>query len=142
MNKYTILRLTLMSALLLIIVFIFTNLNFYNFNNINVSKDLPEPQISTDLPKINFPSGDIESAKKLNIDFELVGIRGNNPNSTIIILDAGKYKLVNQGEPIIANILFDRIDGSRAYFYNGTEYSYLDIIGSEVSFDKSKVNTD
>lgn len=139
MNKISLIRLLIFSILLTIILFFYANLNLLTFSSSNIDNTLPEPNIK--LPsenKIN-NNASLDDAKKLNYNFELVGIRGNNPDSTIIILDSGKYRLINQGDSVVGNISFERIDGSRAYFYNGQEYSYLDIIGTEESFNKSKL---
>ena len=84
--------------------------------------------------------GSVETAKKLTLGFELVGIRGNNPESTIIILDKNNYKLVEQGENISNQISFSHIEGSRAYFFDGKDYSFLDIIGSEKSFNQDRID--
>ena len=139
MNKISLIRLTIFSILLVIILFFYANLSLLTFTSSNIDNTLPEPSIK--LPSVNKLSNNasLDDAKKLNYNFELVGIRGNNPDSTIIILDSGKYRLISQGDSVIGNISFDRIDGSRAYFYNGQEYSYLDIIGTEESFNKSKL---
>ena len=97
--------------------------------------------------KVNKPTikteqqiGSVETAKKLTLGFELVGIRGNNPESTIIILDKNNYKLVEQGENISNQISFSHVEGSRAYFFDGKDYSFLDIIGSEKSFNQDRID--
>ena len=77
---------------------------------------------------------------KLNLDFELVGIRGNNPESTIIILEKNNYKLIEQGENITSQLSFSHVEGSRAYFFDGKDYSFLDIIGSEKSFNQDRID--
>lgn len=139
MNKISVIKLTIISILLVIILLFYSNLSLLTFTSSNINDTLPKPNIK--LPTENKVSNNasLDEAKKLNYNFELVGIRGNNPSSTIIILDSGKYRLINQGDSVVGNISFERIDGSRAYFYNGQEYSYLDIIGTEESFNKSKL---
>ena len=84
--------------------------------------------------------GSVETAKKLNLGFELVGIRGNNPESTIIILEKNNYKLIEQGENITSQLSFSHVEGSRAYFFDGKDYSFLDIIGSEKSFNQDRID--
>ena len=69
-----------------------------------------------------------------------MGIRGNNPKSTIIILERDNYRLVEQGQNISSSVIFSHIDGSRAYFFDGQTYTFLDIIGTETSFNKNRIN--
>ena len=142
MNKFAIIRLIIFSVLLLIILLLYSNLNYFNFSIPKVDTTLPKPKINVSAQNTQLSQGNITDATKLTNDLELVGIRGNNPNSTIIILDSGSYRLIRQGELVVGNIIFDRVDGSRAYFYNGREFSYLDIIGSEESFNKTRINLD
>jgi len=76
----------------------------------------------------------------LTLGFELVGIRGNNPESTVIVLEKDKYRLIEQGSNVTTQIVFSHTDGSRAYFFDGKNYTFLDIIGSDKSFDQSKID--
>ena len=48
--------------------------------------------------------------------------------------------LIEQGTNITNQIVFSHAEGSRAYFFDGTNYTFLDIIGSETAFDKTKIN--
>ena len=141
MNKTDIIRLSIFSALLCVVLVFYYNLGFLSFSNVNVNEQLPKAN------KVNKPTikteqqiGSVETAKKLTLGFELVGIRGNNPESTIIILDKNNYKLVEQGENISNQISFSHIEGSRAYFFDGKDYSFLDIIGSEKSFNQDRID--
>ena len=141
MNKTDIIRLSIFSALLCVVLIFYYNLGFLSFSNVNVNEQLPKAN------KVNKPTikteqqiGSVETAKKLTLGFELVGIRGNNPESTIIILDKNNYKLVEQGENISNQISFSHIEGSRAYFFDGKDYSFLDIIGSEKSFNQDRID--
>ena len=141
MNKTDIIRLSIFSALLCVVLIFYYNLGFLSFSNVNVNEQLPKAN------KVNKPTikteqqiGSVETAKKLTLGFELVGIRGNNPESTIIILDKNNYKLVEQGENISNQISFSHVEGSRAYFFDGKDYSFLDIIGSEKSFNQDRID--
>ena len=107
----------------------------------NINEQLPKPIKTTRESTQTVQNiGSVETAKKLTLGFELVGIRGNSPQSTIIVLENSKYKLIEQGENITNQLVFSHTDGSRAYFFDGTNYTFLDIIGSETAFDKTKIN--
>ncbi len=141
MNKAAIIRLTIFSSLLLLVVFFYSNLGFLSFSNISINDQLPK------LNKINNQSittpqqvGSVDTAEKLTMGFEIVGIRGNNPDSTIIILENGDYKLIEQGDNISSQISFSHVEGSRAYFFDGKDYSFLDIIGSKKSFNQDRID--
>jgi hypothetical protein len=106
-----------------------------------VNEQLPKAnKVNKPILKTDQQIGSVETAKKLTLGFELVGIRGNNPESTIIILDKNNYKLVEQGENISNQISFSHVEGSRAYFFDGKDYSFLDIIGSEKSFNQDRID--
>ena len=114
---------------------------FLSFSNVNINEQLPKAnKISKQTIDTTQQIGSVETAKKLTLGFELVGIRGNNPESTIIILDKNNYKLVEQGENISNQISFSHVEGSRAYFFDGKDYSFLDIIGSEKSFNQDRID--
>lgn len=141
MNKPDLIRLSIFSLLLLFVLIFYYNLGFLSFTKINISDELPKPLKTTrESIQTSQDIGSIEAAKKLSLGFELVGIRGNNPESTIIILDKDKYKLIEQGENITNQISFSHVDGSRAYFFDGKDYSFLDIIGSEKSFNQDRID--
>ena len=141
MNKTDIIRLSIFSALLCVVLIFYYNLGFLSFSNVNVNKQLPKAnKVNKPILKTDQQIGSVESAKKLTLGFELVGIRGNNPESTIIILDKNNYKLVEQGENISNQISFSHVEGSRAYFFDGKDYSFLDIIGSEKSFNQDRID--
>ena len=141
MNKQDIIRLSIFSLLLLFVLIFYYNLGFLSFTKVNINDQLPKPLKATkELIQTTQNIGSIESAKKLSLGFELVGIRGNNPQSTIIILDKDKYKLIEQGENITNQISFSHVEGSRAYFFDGKDYSFLDIIGSEKSFNQDRID--
>ena len=141
MNKTDIIRLSIFSALLFVVLIFYYNLGFLTFTNVNVNEQLPKPnKVNKPILKTDQQIGSVESAKKLTLGFELVGIRGNNPESTIIILDKNNYKLVEQGENISNQISFSHVEGSRAYFFDGKDYSFLDIIGSEKSFNQDRID--
>ena len=141
MNKTDIIRLSIFSALLCVVLIFYYNLGFLSFSNVNVNAQLPKPnKVNKPILKTDQQIGSVESAKKLTLGFELVGIRGNNPESTIIILDKNNYKLVEQGENISNQISFSHVEGSRAYFFDGKDYSFLDIIGSEKSFNQDRID--
>ena len=138
MNKQDLIRISIFSLLLLEVLIFYYNLGFLSFTNVNINDQLPKPVKTTQEtlePIQNI--GSVESAKKLTLGFELVGIRGNNPKSTIIILEKDKYKLVEQGE---TSAQFSHVEGSRAYFFDGKDYSFLDIIGSEKSFNQDRID--
>ena len=141
MNKQDLIRISIFSLLLLIVLIFYYNLGFLSFTNVNINDQLPKPVKTTEEtlePKQDI--GSVETAKKLTLGFELVGIRGNNPESTIIILEKDKYKLVEQGENITSQLSFSHVEGSRAYFFDGKDYSFLDIIGSEKSFNQDRID--
>ena len=141
MNKQELIRISIFSLLLLVVLIFYYNLGFLSFTNVNINDQLPKPVKTTQEtlePIQNI--GSVESAKKLTLGFELVGIRGNNPKSTIIILEKDKYKLVEQGENITSQLSFSHVEGSRAYFFDGKDYSFLDIIGSEKSFNQDRID--
>ena len=141
MNKADIIRLSIFSALLCVALIFYYNLGFLSFSNVNINEQLPKAnKISKQTIDTTQQIGSVETAKKLTLGFELVGIRGNNPESTIIILDKNNYKLVEQGENISNQISFSHVEGSRAYFFDGKDYSFLDIIGSEKSFNQDRID--
>ena len=141
MNKADIIRLAIFSALLCVALIFYYNLGFLSFSNVNINEQLPKAnKISKQTIDTTQQIGSVETAKKLTLGFELVGIRGNNPESTIIILDKNNYKLVEQGENISNQISFSHVEGSRAYFFDGKDYSFLDIIGSEKSFNQDRID--
>ena len=141
MNKTDIIRLSIFSALLCVVLIFYYNLGFLSFSNVNVNEQLPKAnKVNQPILKTDQQIGSVETAKKLTLGFELVGIRGNNPESTIIILDKNNYKLVEQGENISNQISFSHVEGSRAYFFDGKDYSFLDIIGSEKSFNQDRID--
>ena len=141
MNKQDLIRLSIFSLLLLVVLIFYYNLGFLSFTNVNINDQLPKPEKTI---KNTIQStqniGSVETAKKLNLGFELVGIRGNNPESTIIILEKNNYKLIEQGENITSQLSFSHVEGSRAYFFDGKDYSFLDIIGSEKSFNQDRID--
>ena len=141
MNKQDLIRLSIFSLLLLVVIIFYYNLGFLSFTNVNINEQLPKPEKTI---KNTIQStqniGSVETAKKLNLGFELVGIRGNNPESTIIILEKNNYKLIEQGENITSQLSFSHVEGSRAYFFDGKDYSFLDIIGSEKSFNQDRID--
>ena len=126
MNKQDLIRLSIFSLLLLVVLIFYYNLGFLSFTNVNINEQLPKPEKTI---KNTIQStqniGSVETAKKLNLGFELVGIRGNNPKSTIIILEKNNYKLIEQGENITSQLSFSHVEGSRAYFFDGKDYSCL-----------------
>jgi hypothetical protein len=141
MNNTDIIRLSIFSALLCVVLIFYYNLGFLSFSNVNVNEQLPKAnKVNKPILKTDQQIGSVETAKKLTLGFELVGIRGNNPESTIIILDKNNYKLVEQGENISNQISFSHVEGSRAYFFDGKDYSFLDIIGSEKSFNQDRID--
>jgi uncharacterized protein (UPF0333 family) len=141
MNKQDLIRLSIFSLLLLVVLIFYYNLGFLSFTNVNINDQLPksEKTIKNTIQSTQ-NIGSVETAKKLNLGFELVGIRGNNPESTIIILEKNNYKLIEQGENITSQLSFSHVEGSRAYFFDGKDYSFLDIIGSEKSFNQDRID--
>ena len=141
MNKQDLIRISIFSLLLLVVLIFYYNLGFLSFTNVNINNQLPKPVKTTqETIQTTQNIGSVETAKKLTLGFELVGIRGNNPESTIIILEKDKYKLVEQGENITSQLSFSHVEGSRAYFFDGKDYSFLDIIGSEKSFKQDRID--
>ena len=141
MNKQDLIRLSIFSLLLLVVLIFYYNLGFLSFTTVNINEQLPKPIKTTRESTQTVQNiGSVETAKKLTLGFELVGIRGNNPESTIIILEKNNYKLIEQGENITSQLSFSHVEGSRAYFFDGQDYTFLDIIGSERSFDSTKIN--
>ncbi len=141
MNKQDLIRISIFSLLLLVVLIFYYNLGFLSFTNVNINDQLPKPVKTTEeILELKQDIGSVETAKKLTLGFELVGIRGNNPESTIIILEKDKYKLVEQGENITSQLSFSHVEGSRAYFFDGKDYSFLDIIGSEKSFNQDRID--
>ena len=141
MNKQDLIRVSIFSLLLLVVLIFYYNLGFLSFTNVNINEQLPKPEKTTrNTIQTTQNIGSVETAKKLNLGFELVGIRGNNPQSTIIILEKNNYKLIEQGENITSQLSFSHVEGSRAYFFDGKDYSFLDIIGSEKSFNQDRID--
>tara|TARA_Y100000746_G_scaffold187026_1_gene165887 strand:+ start:104 stop:535 length:432 start_codon:yes stop_codon:yes gene_type:complete len=139
MNRGGIIRLTIFSFFLILILFFYYNIGFLTFSNANIDEELPTPVKDK---KISIPQniGSIDNATELTLGFEIVGMRGNNPDSTIIILDKDQYRLIEQGSNVTQQITFSHTDGSRAYFFDGNNYTFLDIIGSEKSFDQNRID--
>ena len=141
MNNQDLIRISIFSFLLLVVLIFYYNLGFLSFTKVNINDQLPKPVKTTqETLQTTQNIGSVETAKKLTLGFELVGIRGNNPESTIIILEKDKYKLVEQGENITSQLSFSHVEGSRAYFFDGKDYSFLDIIGSEKSFNQDRID--
>ena len=140
MNKSDLIRLIIFSFFLILIMFFYYNIGFLTFTNANINEDLPKPITENDSQDITI-TGSIENATNLDLGFELVGIRGNDPDSTIILLEKDNYRLIEQGSKVTSNIIFSHTDGSRAYFFDGKNYTFLDIIGSDKSFDLNKIDT-
>ena len=141
MNKQDLIRLSIFSLLLLVVLIFYYNLGFLSFTNVNINDQLPKPaKTIKNTIQTTQNIGSVETAKKLNLGFELVGIRGNNPESTIIIFEKNNYKLIEQGENITSQLSFSHVEGSRAYFFDGKDYSFLDIIGSEKSFNQDRID--
>ncbi|RPG43671.1 MAG: hypothetical protein CBC72_002475 [Gammaproteobacteria bacterium TMED112] len=140
MNKQDLIRFSIFALLLFILLIFYNSIGFLSFTNININDELPKPLATKKTIETTENIGSVETAKKLSLGFELVGIRGNNPQSTIIILDKSKYKLVEQGEEITSQLSFSHVEGSRAYFFDGKDYSFLDIIGSEKSFNQDRID--
>jgi len=140
MNKSDLIRLIIFSFFLILIMFFYYNIGFLTFTNANINEDLPKPITENDSQDITI-TGSIENATNLDLGFELVGIRGNDPDSTIILLEKDNYRLIEQGSKVTSNIIFSHTDGSRAYFFDGKNYTFLDIIGPDKSFDLNKIDT-
>ncbi len=140
MNKQDLIRFSIFALLLFILLIFYNSIGFLSFTNININDQLPKPLATKKTIETTENIGSVETAEKLSLGFELVGIRGNNPQSTIIILDKSKYKLVEQGEEITSQLSFSHVEGSRAYFFDGKDYSFLDIIGSEKSFNQDRID--
>ena len=139
MNRSDLIRLTIFSFFLILILFFYYNIGFLSFSNANVDEKLPAPVKEKEIISAE-DIGSIESATRLTLGFELVGIRGNTPESTIIILEKDKYRLIEQGSSVTSQIVFSHADGSRAYFFDGKNYTFLDIIGSDKSFDQNRID--
>lgn len=140
MNKQDLIRFSIFTLLLFILLIFYNSIGFLSFTNININDQLPKPLATKQTIETTEIIGSVETAEELSLGFELVGIRGNNPQSTIIILDKSKYKLVEQGEEITPQLSFSHVEGSRAYFFDGKDYSFLDIIGSEKSFNQDRID--
>ena len=93
MNRGDLIRLTIFSFFLILILVFYYNIGFLTFTNANIDESLPEP-ITNDQTIKSTDIKTIDEATLSRLDFELVGIRGNNPESTIIINDKGKFMLV------------------------------------------------
>ena len=139
MNRSDIIRLTIFSFFLILILFFYYNIGFLTFSNANIDEELPTP-VQQEKPATSQNIGSLDNATQLSLGFEIVGIRGNNPDSTIIILDKDQYRLIEQGSNVTQQITFSHTDGSRAYFFDGNNYTFLDIIGSEKSFDQNRID--
>tara|TARA_B100000073_G_scaffold106943_1_gene85902 strand:+ start:7523 stop:7954 length:432 start_codon:yes stop_codon:yes gene_type:complete len=139
MNRGDLIRLTIFSFFLILIFIFYYNIGFLTFTNANIDENLPEP-IKNDQTIKSTDIKTIDEATLSQLDFELVGIRGNNPESTIIILDKGKYIAVIQGSNVTPKLIFSHVEGSRAYFFDGKNYTFLDIIGTDKSFDQERID--
>ena len=139
MNKGDLIRLTIFSFFLILILFFYYNIGFLTFTNANIDENLPEP-IENDQSIKSTDIKTIDEATLSQLDFELVGIRGNNPESTIIINDKGKSILVMQGSNVTPQLIFSHVEGTRAYFFDGTNYTFLDKIGTDKSFDQERID--
>ncbi len=139
MNKGDLIRLTIFSFFLILILFFYYNIGFLTFTNANIDENLPEP-IKNDQTIKSTDIKTIDEATLSQLDFELVGIRGNNPESTIIINDKGKSILVMQGSNVTPQLIFSHVEGTRAYFFDGTNYTFLDKIGTDKSFDHERID--
>ena len=89
MNRSDLVRLFIFSFFLIFILYFYLNSGLLSFTQTNITKTLPEAKIVEEKSS-NIISNDISQAQKLDLGFELVGIRGNNPSSTIIILERDK----------------------------------------------------
>ena len=139
MNRSDLIRLTIFSFFLILILFFYYNIGFLTFINANIDEELQSP-IKEERISTSKNIGSVDNATQLTLGFEIVGIRGNNPDSTIIILDEDQYRLIEQGSNVTQQITFSHTDGSRAYFFDGNNYTFLDIIGSEKSFDQNRID--
>ena len=139
MNKGDLIRLTIFSFFLILILFFYYNIGCLTFTNANIDENLPEP-IKNDQTIKSTDIKTIDEATLSQLDFELVGIRGNNPESTIIINDKGKSILVMQGSNVTPQLIFSHVEGTRAYFFDGTNYTFLDKIGTDKSFDHERID--
>ena len=139
MNKGDLIRLTIFSFFLILILFFYYNIGFLTFTNANIDENLPEP-IENDQSIKSTDIKTIDEATLSRLDFELVGIRCNNPESTIIINDKGKFMLVMQGSNVTTQLIFSHVEGTRAYFFDGTNYTFLDKIGTDKSFDQERID--
>tara|TARA_B100000287_G_scaffold336722_1_gene322425 strand:- start:151 stop:582 length:432 start_codon:yes stop_codon:yes gene_type:complete len=139
MNKGDLIRLTIFSLFLILILFVYYNIGFLTFNNANIDENLPDP-IKNDQIIKSTDIKTIDEATLSQLDFELVGIRGNNPESTIIIRDKGKSILVMQGSNVTPQLIFSHVEGTRAYFFDGKNYTFLDKIGTDKSFDHERID--
>ena len=139
MNRGDLIRLTIFSFFLILILFFYYNIGFLTFTNANIDENLPEP-IENDQSIKSTDIKTIDEATLSRLDFELVGIRGNNPESTIIINDKGKFMLVMQGSNVAPQLIFSHVEGTRAYFFDGTNYTFLDKIGTDKSFDQERID--
>ena len=115
------------------------DIGFLSFSNANIDENLPEP-IKNDQTIKSTDIKTIDEATLSQLDFELVGIRGNNPESTIIINDKGKSILVMQGSNVTPQLIFSHVEGTRAYFFDGKNYTFLDKIGTDKSFDHERID--
>ena len=75
MNKTDIIRLSIFSALLCVVLIFYYNLGFLSFSNVNVNEQLPKAnKVNKPTIKTDQQIGSVETAKKLTLGFELVGI--------------------------------------------------------------------
>lgn len=139
MNKGDLIRLTIFSFFLILILFFYYNIGFLTFSNADIDENLPEP-IKNEQTIKSTSIKTIDEATPSQLDFELVGIRGNNPESTIIINDKGKSILVMQGSNVTPQLIFSHVEGTRAYFFDGKNYTFLDKIGTDKSFDHERID--
>jgi len=139
MNRGDLIRLTIFSFFLILILIFYYNIGFLTFTNANIDENLPEP-IKNDQTIKSTDIKTIDEATLSQLDFELVGIRGNNPESTIIINDKGKSILVMQGSNVTPQLIFSHVEGTRAYFFDGKNYTFLDKIGTDKSFDHERID--
>tara|TARA_Y100001970_G_C13945826_1_gene705599 strand:- start:118 stop:549 length:432 start_codon:yes stop_codon:yes gene_type:complete len=139
MNKGDLIRLTIFSFFLILILFFYYNIGFLTFSNVDIDENLPEP-IKNEQTIKSTSIKTIDEATPSQLDFELVGIRGNNPESTIIINDKGKSILVMQGSNVTPQLIFSHVEGTRAYFFDGKNYTFLDKIGTDKSFDHERID--
>lgn len=140
MNRSDLIRLIIFSLFLIFVMYFYLNSGLLSFSTTNINKVLPEPKVMNKEQNPTSITNNISQAEELNLGFELVGIRGNNPSSTIIILERDQYRLIEQGDSVKGRLLFSHVDESRAYFFDGQDYTFLDIIGTERSFDSTRIN--